>query len=122
MSALHYRNRTGHGQRIDTALLDSLVVALDNLGERYTIGGEILTRAGNIAVTGISAVVRPDGALAGRLGVGEEGTIVTGLLGRDDRSPYTRAPWLVPALGALLAAAAWIRARRAAGAPPPPIR
>ena len=74
------------------------------------------------AVTGISAVVRPDGALAGRLGVGEEGTLVTGLLGRDDRSPYTRAPWLVPALGALLAAAAWIRARRAPAAASPPIR
>jgi CoA:oxalate CoA-transferase len=57
VSALHYRNRTGHGQRIDTALLDSLVVALDNLGERYTVGGEILTRSGNIAVTGSSTGV-----------------------------------------------------------------
>ena len=61
------------------------------------------------AVTGISAVVRPDGALAGRLGVEEEGTIVSAVVGRDDRSPYTRAPWLVPALAALLAAAAWLR-------------
>jgi CoA:oxalate CoA-transferase len=34
VSALHYRDRTGRGQRIDMALLDSLVVALDNLGER----------------------------------------------------------------------------------------
>jgi CoA:oxalate CoA-transferase len=57
VSALHYRNRTGHGQRIDMALLDSLVVALDNLGERYTVGGEILTRSGNIAVTGSSTGV-----------------------------------------------------------------
>src|SRR5881397_3402639 len=45
VSALHYRHRTGKGQRIDLALLDSLVVALDNLGERYTVGGEVLTRA-----------------------------------------------------------------------------
>jgi formyl-CoA transferase len=57
VSALHYRHRTGVGQRIDMALLDSLVVALDNLGERYTVGGEILTRAGNIAVTGSSTGV-----------------------------------------------------------------
>src|SRR6185436_9824795 len=57
VSALHYRNRTGHSQRIDTALLDSLVVALDNLGERYTVGGEVLTRSGNIAVTGSSTGV-----------------------------------------------------------------
>ena len=37
LAALHYRNRTGKGQRIDIALLDSLITALDNLGERYTV-------------------------------------------------------------------------------------
>jgi crotonobetainyl-CoA:carnitine CoA-transferase CaiB-like acyl-CoA transferase len=52
VSALHYRQRTGRGQRIDLALLDSLLVALDNLGERYTVGGEILTRAGNVSFAG----------------------------------------------------------------------
>jgi crotonobetainyl-CoA:carnitine CoA-transferase CaiB-like acyl-CoA transferase len=57
VSALHYRNRTGQGQRVDIALLDSLVVALDNLGERYTVGGEILTRSGNVAFTGSSTGV-----------------------------------------------------------------
>jgi crotonobetainyl-CoA:carnitine CoA-transferase CaiB-like acyl-CoA transferase len=57
VSALHYRQRTGVGQRIDVALLDSLVVALDNLGERYTVGGEILTRSGNVAFTGSSTGV-----------------------------------------------------------------
>jgi CoA:oxalate CoA-transferase len=57
VSALHYRDRTGRGQRIDMALLDSLVVALDNLGERYTVGGEVLTRSGNVAFTGSSTGV-----------------------------------------------------------------
>ena len=57
VSALHYRNRTGQGQHIDLALLDSLIIALDNLGERYTVGGEVLTRSGNIAVTGSSTGV-----------------------------------------------------------------
>ena len=52
VSALHYRQRTGRGQHIDLALLDSLLVALDNLGERYTVGGEILTRAGNVSFAG----------------------------------------------------------------------
>ena len=56
MSALHYRDRTGKGQRIDLALLDSLLIALDNLGERYTIGGELLTRAGNVSFGGSSWV------------------------------------------------------------------
>ena len=57
VSALHYRDRSGKGQRIDLALLDSLLVALDNLGERYTVGGEILTRAGNVSFAGSSTGV-----------------------------------------------------------------
>jgi len=57
VSALHYRNRTGNGQYIDLALLDSLLVALDNLGERYTVSGEILTRAGNVSFGGSSSGV-----------------------------------------------------------------
>jgi crotonobetainyl-CoA:carnitine CoA-transferase CaiB-like acyl-CoA transferase len=66
VSALHYRQRTGRGQRIDLALLDSLVVALDNLGERYTVGGEILTRAGNVSFAGSATGVYPaaDGHVA----------------------------------------------------------
>jgi crotonobetainyl-CoA:carnitine CoA-transferase CaiB-like acyl-CoA transferase len=66
VSALHYRNRSGKGQHIDIALLDSLVVALDNLGERYTVGGEVLTRAGNVSFGGSSSGVYPttDGYVA----------------------------------------------------------
>ncbi len=66
VSALHYRDRTGKGQRIDIALLDSLITALDNLGERYTVGGEILTRKGNISFAGSSSGVYPttDGYVA----------------------------------------------------------
>ena len=66
VSALHYRDRTGKGQHIDMALLDSLITALDNLGERYTVGGEILTRKGNISFAGSSSGVYPttDGHVA----------------------------------------------------------
>jgi crotonobetainyl-CoA:carnitine CoA-transferase CaiB-like acyl-CoA transferase len=66
VSALHYRQRTGKGQHIDLALLDSLLVALDNLGERYTVGGELLTRAGNVSFGGSSSGVYPttDGHVA----------------------------------------------------------
>jgi crotonobetainyl-CoA:carnitine CoA-transferase CaiB-like acyl-CoA transferase len=66
VSALHYRQRTGRGQRIDLALLDSLLVAMDNLGERYTVGGETLTRAGNVSFGGSSSGVYPttDGHVA----------------------------------------------------------
>ena len=72
VSALHYRQRTGKGQRIDLALLDSLVVALDNLGERYTVGGEILTRAGNVSFAGSSyRRLSDDGRPRGRRRRGE---------------------------------------------------
>jgi crotonobetainyl-CoA:carnitine CoA-transferase CaiB-like acyl-CoA transferase len=66
VSALHYRDRTGKGQHIDMALLDSLITALDNLGERYTVGGEILMRKGNISFAGSSSGVYPttDGHVA----------------------------------------------------------
>jgi crotonobetainyl-CoA:carnitine CoA-transferase CaiB-like acyl-CoA transferase len=66
VSALHYRRRSGKGQHIDLALLDSLLVALDNLGERYTVGGELLTRAGNVSFGGSSSGVYPttDGHVA----------------------------------------------------------
>ncbi len=63
------------------------------------------------AITGVSAVVRPDGSLASSLGVGEEGTLFAHFAGRRDLSPYTRAPWLVPGALLLLAAAALLRAR-----------
>ncbi len=57
VSALRHRDRTGKGQHIDIALLDSMIVALDNLGERYTIGGELLTRAGNVSFGGSASGV-----------------------------------------------------------------
>jgi len=64
------------------------------------------------AVTGISAVVRPDGSLAARAEVGETKTLSATVVGRTDRSPYARAPWAVPALAIALAVAALVRAHR----------
>jgi crotonobetainyl-CoA:carnitine CoA-transferase CaiB-like acyl-CoA transferase len=92
VSALHYRQRTGVGQRIDMALLDSLVVALDNLGERYTVGGEILTRSGNVAFTGSSTGVytTSDGHVA--ISAGASDAVwrrFCEIIGRDD---LTRDP------------------------------
>jgi len=87
VSALHYRHRTGKGQRIDMALLDSLVVALDNLGERYTVGGEVLTRSGNVAFTGSSTGVytTSDGHVAVSAGASDAvWRRFCQILGRDD--------------------------------------
>jgi len=92
VSALHYRHRTGIGQRVDMALLDSLVVALDNLGERYTVGGEILTRAGNVSFAGSATGIYPatDGhvAVAAAASNAVWGRFCT-IIGRDD---LTRDP------------------------------
>jgi len=64
------------------------------------------------AVTGVSAVVRPDGSIEAMAEVGEERTLTARFVGRDDLSPYARAPWLAPALAVALAAGALGRARR----------
>jgi formyl-CoA transferase len=87
VSALHYRQRTGRGQRIDLALLDSLLIALDNLGERYTVGGELLTRAGNVSFGGSSSGVYPttDGHVA--IAAGASDAVwrrFCGIIGRGD--------------------------------------
>lgn len=60
------------------------------------------------AITGVSAAIAPDGSLRGSLGVGEQGILRVNALGRADLSPFSRAPWLVPALGLLLSALGWL--------------
>ncbi|HEV8615564.1 MAG TPA: CoA transferase [Methylomirabilota bacterium] len=92
VAALHYRRRSGKGQRIDLALLDSLVVALDNLGERYTVGGEILTRSGNVAFTGSSTGVYPanDGHVA--ISAGASDAVWRRFCEIIDRADLTRDP------------------------------
>jgi apolipoprotein N-acyltransferase len=71
------------------------------------------------AVTGISAAVRPDGALAGALPVDAQGVLAAEVEPRSDRSPFARAPWLVPALCSALALLAIVRAHRAGRAAAP---
>src|SRR5438045_2309086 len=64
--AAQYRDRKGKARHTDIALLDSMPVALANLGARYTIGGELRTRAGNVSFGGSSSGVYPtiDGHVA----------------------------------------------------------
>lgn len=50
------------------------------------------------AITGVSAVVGPDGSVWAELGVFEPGVIQARVEGARGLSPYARAPWLVPAL------------------------
>jgi apolipoprotein N-acyltransferase len=62
------------------------------------------------AITGVSAVIAPDGSLRGELGVGEQGVIRTRVSGQRGTTPYSRWPWLPP-LAATLAALPAIIAR-----------
>ncbi|MEO7793186.1 MAG: apolipoprotein N-acyltransferase [Thermoanaerobaculia bacterium] len=50
------------------------------------------------AITGVSAVIAPDGSLRGRMDVGESGLLQALFQGRTDLTPFARAPWAVPAL------------------------
>lgn len=47
LAALHARKLTGKGQKVDVALVDSIVVSLENAFTRYWINGEIYKRNGN---------------------------------------------------------------------------
>jgi formyl-CoA transferase len=47
LAALHHRERTGIGQRIDIALLDSQVAWLANQASNYLISGKVPRRMGN---------------------------------------------------------------------------
>jgi apolipoprotein N-acyltransferase len=50
------------------------------------------------AVTGVSALVAPDGSVEAEIGVFQEGVIRGLVAGGRGLTPYSRAPWLVPLL------------------------
>jgi crotonobetainyl-CoA:carnitine CoA-transferase CaiB-like acyl-CoA transferase len=47
LAAVHHRERTGEGQRVDVDLLSCLLAALVNQGSAYTIAGVVAKRIGN---------------------------------------------------------------------------
>lgn len=64
------------------------------------------------AITGISAIVGPDGEVQEQLGVGEEGVIPGNVPGRTVLSPFSRAPWLVPTICLVISASAIFLGRK----------
>jgi crotonobetainyl-CoA:carnitine CoA-transferase CaiB-like acyl-CoA transferase len=47
LGALHHRDQTGQGQRVDVSLLESVVALLINVASSYLMTGEAPTRYGN---------------------------------------------------------------------------
>ena len=64
------------------------------------------------AITGVSAIISPNGQLVRWAGVNEEATLEATLAGSTDLTPFTRAPWLVPLVcWMVLAFAIFLRSR-----------
>ena len=76
---------------------------------RAAENGRPLLRA---ALTGVSGVIDARGQEVQRLGVHEHGVIRARLTGRTELTLYTRAPWLVPTLAALVLMVCLVAARR----------
>ena len=64
------------------------------------------------AITGVSAIIDPDGSERQLLGVGEEGILRSQVAGQSVLTPFTRAPWLVPLLCCLIGGFAIFVGRR----------
>ena len=64
------------------------------------------------AITGVSAIVGPRGEVEQQLGVGEEGILPGEIPGSVSLSPFTRYPWLMPAISFVIAAYALFLARK----------
>ena len=60
------------------------------------------------AITGISALIAPDGSVRTSIGPFREGVIRGRVLGERELSPFARCPWLVPVLSTILALAALV--------------
>ena len=95
LAALRHVERTGEGQRIDMALLDTQVAMLANLGANYLVSGKVPGRSGNahqnIVPYQVFEVQAPDGAPSGTrdhliLAVGNDGQFVKfcSVAGRPD--------------------------------------
>lgn len=85
LAALRHAERTGEGQYVDMALLDTQVAMLANLGSNYLVSGKVPTRAGNahqnIVPYQVFEVKAAEGAAPGArdhliLAVGNDGQFV----------------------------------------------
>ncbi len=137
LAALLARQKTGKGQLIDLALLDSAVNVLANVGAGYLAAGQVPQRLGNghPTVVPYQIFATADGAFA--LGVGNDAQFAAlcAALGRPEwaederyrknRSRALNRGSLVPALQHIFMTQSsehWLARIRAAGIPAGPVR
>jgi CoA:oxalate CoA-transferase len=72
MMALHHRDKTGEGQKVDVAMLDSQVAVLENAIARYVTSGSVPTPLGNRhpSISPFSSFTAKDGHII--VGAGNE--------------------------------------------------
>jgi CoA:oxalate CoA-transferase len=136
LGALAERNRSGTGQKVDIALLDSQVALLENAVMRYIVAGEIPSRIGNRhpSITPFTSMATADGYVI--VAVGNDGlwAKLCAVLGLDEPARDERFStnllrtrnWaqLEPVLAGVFRqreTAAWIAILEAAGIPCGPI-
>ncbi len=136
LAALHERERSGRGQMIDVALLDSQIALLENAFARYFATGEVPGRHGTShpLITPFQAFPTADGYLVVAASSQAQWRALCGVLGREDlctdprfaeRAARTRhRAELVPILAAAFATrptADWLTRLEAAGVPCGPV-
>lgn len=136
LAALHERERSGRGQMIDVALLDSQIALLENAFARYFATGEAPGRHGTShpLITPFQAFATADGYLVVAASSQAQWRALCGVLGREDlctdprfaeRAARTRhRAELVPILAAAFATrptADWLARLEAAGVPCGPV-
>ncbi len=136
LAALRHRDRTGHGQRVEVSLLESVVGWLANVASNYLVSGEVPRRYGNAHpnVVPYQAFATADGWVA--VGVGNDAQFrrFCDVIGRPDLADDPRFKTnsdrvvnrdaLIPILGEIFktrTTAEWIEALVAADLPCGPI-
>lgn len=86
LAAVHHRERTGVGQRIEVTLLGSLLAALVNQGAAYTIAGEVPGRLGNAhpSITPYELFATGDGQLVIAVGNDRQFAILSEVIGSPE--------------------------------------
>lgn len=86
LAALHHRERSGEGQRIDVALLDAQVAALINVAHNYFATGEAPRRYGNAHanIVPYQSFATSDGHVALAVGTDAQFRRLCEVIGRDD--------------------------------------